>query len=295
MGIDRNPLVYVNGAFMPQDKAVISVYDSAFLAGDSIFEGVRVYNGKVFKLNEHIDLLFECAHALMMKLTFTKEDVRNAVLETLRKNDLHDGVHVRIQITRGKMSKPYMDPALALDQPSLVIFTNPRRPDYPREGVRILISSIRRPPPDCLDQKIHTTNKTNSLLAKLEANMAGVAEALMLDTDGFVAECSATNIFFVKDKKVLTSTLKSCKMGITRQLIIEGARELGYEVSEKDISLYEVFNADECFLCGTHGELAPVVEIAGRKIGEGKPGPVTQALSNWYNEQARRDGVPIYP
>ena len=226
MSIDRNPLVYINGAFLSQDQAVISVYDSAFLAGDSVFEGVRVYKGKVFKLDEHIDLLFECVHSLKIKLNFTKEDVRNAVLETLRKNNLTDEVYVRIQITRGRMSKPYMDPALALDQPSLVIFTLPIKPDHPQDGVKIIVSSIRRPPPDCLDQKIHTTNKTNSLLAKLEANMAGVAEALMLDTDGFVAECSAANIFFVKNKKVLTSTLKSCKMGVTRQLVIEARENL---------------------------------------------------------------------
>ena len=192
------------------------------------------------------------------------------------------------------MSKPYMDPALALGEPSLVVFASQRSLGYPQEGVRIIVSSIRRPPPDCHDQKIHTTSKTNALLAKLEANMAGVAEALMLDVNGFVVQCTATNIFFVKDKKVLTSTLKSCKMGVTRQLVIEGAKELGHEVLEKEISLYEAFNADECFFCGTHGEITPVVEISGRKIGDGRLGAITQELRKWYLKQATEEGVPIY-
>jgi len=278
---------------MSQDEASISVYDSGFLSGDSIFEGVRIYNGKAFKLDEHIDLLWDCAHALKMVLSFTREDVRNAVLELLRMNNHTDGVHVRIQVTRGKMKQHLMNPASAVGNASLVIYAAPA-PLNPEQGVKIITSSIRRVPPDCLDQKLHTCNKVNSLLAKLEANLAGVAEALMLDINGFVAECATTNVFFIKDEKVMTPMLKSCKMGITRQLVIDGAKELGYDVFEKDLTLYNVYTADECFFCGTYGGLKPVIDVDGRMIGDGTPGPITKHLIEWYNDLTGNEGVKIY-
>ena len=308
----ETPLVYVNGKFMKKEDAKISVFDSGFLSGDAIFEGVRAYNGKLFRLDEHIELLFECAHALKMDLKLTKDEVKTAVFETLRINNFKDSVHIRIQISRGKMSQCFMNPSLALGEPTLVIYLTPG-PGFnniylddsteeidnkdiennQEEGAKIITSSIRRPPPDVLDQKIHSTNKHNSLLAKVEANLAGVDEALMLDLNGFVAECAATTIFFVKDKRVLTSNPESCKLGVTRQVLIQGANELGYEVLEKNISIYEVYNSDECFMCGTHGEIVPITEVDGRKINYGKIGTVFKELQRWYFNQTEKEGTPI--
>jgi branched-chain amino acid aminotransferase len=286
--------VYVNGRFMPQEEASISVFDSGFLSGDAIFEGLRIHEGRALRLEEHLDMLWESAHALMMGLTLTRDEVREAVVETARRNGFKEDGYLRIQITRGRMSKPFMNPSLAEGESSMVIFPDPGPPSRGGEGARIITSSIRRVPPDSLDQKIHSCNKLNSLLAKLQANLVGADEALMLDESGFVAECSTTNIFLVKDGQVLTPHPKSCKLGVTRQAIMDGARGLGYEVVEKDISLYEAYNCDECFCCGTHGGITPVIEIDGRRVGDGGRGPVTENIVEFYSDLSGREGFPIY-
>lgn len=286
--------VYVNGRFMPHEDASISVFDSGFLSGDAIFEGLRIHNGRALRLEEHLDMLWESAHALMIGLTLTRDEVREAIVETARKNGIREDGYLRIQITRGRMSKPFMNPSLAEGENSLVIFPDPGPPSQGGEGVGIITSSIRRVPPDSLDQKIHSCNKLNSLLAKLQANLVGADEALMLDESGFVAECSTTNVFFVKDGRVLTPHPKSCKLGVTRQTIIEGVRGLGYEVVEKDISLYEAYNCDECFCCGTHGGITPVIEIDGRRVGEGRRGLVTKKIVEFYSDLYDREGFLIY-
>jgi branched-chain amino acid aminotransferase len=238
-------------------------------------------------------MLYQSAHALKMDLTITREEVKKAISETVRKNNMMDRGYLRIQITRGIMRKPFMNPSLAEGKSSLIIFLDPGSISNDEEGARIITSSIRRSPPDVLDQKIHSCNKLNSLLAKLQANIFGVDEALMLDENGFVAECSATNIFFIKDGKVLTSHANSCKLGVTRQTILEKVKELGYEAIEKDISLYEVYNSDECFYCGTHGGITPVIEVDGRKIGDRKIGSITRKIMKWYSDTVEKESIPI--
>jgi len=290
---NENNFVYVNGVFMPKEEASISVYDSGFLSGDAIFEGLRIFNGKVFKLDDHLDMLWESAHALKIYLSFTKDDVIQAIQKTVRKNDIIKNGYLRIQITRGKMMKSFMNPSLAMGETSLVIFPDLSPLNNNVKGAKIITSSIRRPSPDILDQKIHSCNKLNSLLAKIQANIVGADEALMLDDRGFVAECSTTNIFIIKNGNIFTPLPHSCKLGVTRQTIIDGARGIGYLTIEKDISLYEIYNSDECFYCGTHGGITSVIEIDGRKIGNGKLGIITNKLLTMYDDLCNKNSISL--
>lgn len=282
---DNTKFVYLNGELIPEDLAMISIFDSGFLSGDAIFEGVRVKNGKFFQLDEHIEMLWESAKALDMDLDFLKQDVKEAIFETAKKNGFSDDGYLRVQISRGRMTKPFMNPTLARGECSLVIYPDDSKENNGDTEARIITSVIRRLPPSGLDQKIHSCNKINSLLAKTQANLVGMDEALMLDMNGFIAECSAMNIFFVKDGRLLTPYAKSCKLGVTRQYLLDNVGKLGIEAFERDLSLYDAYNSDECFMCGTHSGLTSVTEIDGRKIGNGKIGETTRKIMKWYSSR----------
>jgi branched-chain amino acid aminotransferase len=292
MNDQRSILVYVNGKLLPKEDASVSVYDSGFLYGDGVFEGIRAYNGRIFKLDEHIDRLFDSAHALQIEIRMSKDQVKEAVLKTVRANKLTDA-HIKPIVSRGRKVKSGLDPRLAKSGTTFVIIAEPKDPTLSKAGVRVIASSYRRNPPECLDAKVKCCNYLNNILAKLEAIRAGVDDALMLDTHGFVAELSGTNIFIAKKGKLLTPYPYSCLNGITRATVIDLARQNGIDTSESNITLAEVYTADECFATGTAAEIAPVVEVNGRTIGDGNKGPITSRITEWFAALVTTTGTQI--
>jgi branched-chain amino acid aminotransferase len=286
----RDILLYVNGNLLPRNKAVVSVYDAGFLSGDGIFEGLRIYNNKIFKLSEHIKRLLENAGVLEIRHNYDFDGIREAIRTVIEAN--HDlGVnYLRLQMSRGTTKSPTMDPAESASSPTLVIYPEIKEPIYNKQGIKLMTSHIRRIPPDSLDQKIHTFNKLNSILAKLESNRYGMDDAIMLDKEGFVAETSTANIFFVKGNVISTSLPHACLNGITRQTILAEAPKLGYKVLEKNHSIFDIYTSDEIFLTGTVGEIAPVVEVDGRKIGNGGIGKITKRISEMYMKVVNEQG-----
>ncbi|MBS7640620.1 MAG: branched-chain-amino-acid transaminase [Candidatus Bathyarchaeia archaeon] len=291
-------LIYIDGKYYSRDEAKISVFDHGFLYGDGVFEGIRAYNGFVFKLREHIDRLYESAHAIMLNIPLTKEEMMKAVLETLRKNNLRDA-YIRLIVTRG-IGDLGLDPRRC-SKPSTIIIAVPILKLYDEEkrmeGVTAIISWVRRDPVDATSHEIKSLNYLNSVLAKIEANNAGADEAILLDKNGFVCEATGENIFIVKDGKIYTPPRSSGALpGITASVVKRIAAELGYEVIEKNITVAELFNADEVFLTGTGAEIMPVREINKRKIGAGRIGPITKRILEKFMEivQNPSEGVPIY-
>jgi len=296
--MEREPLVYINGEFYPKSKAAISVYDHGFLYGDGVFEGIRAYNGVVFKLREHIDRLYDSAKAIMLEIPLTKEEMINAILETLRKNNLRDA-YIRVLVTRG-VGDLGLDPRKC-GKPNVIIIAEPMLPLYGREskmkGVSLIISSVKRDRVDATTHQIKSMNYLNSILAKLEAIAAGADDAVMLDDRGFVSETTATNIFIVKNGKIMTPpTTTGALPGITRNFVIELAKRLGYDVEEKDITPFELLTADEVFITGTGAEIVPVTKIAGRIIGRGKAGEITMRLIEEFEKEKANpsNGVKVY-
>lgn len=288
--------IYINGEFYPKEEAKISVYDHGLLYGDGIFESIRAYNGIVFKLNEHIDRLYESAKSLKINIPLTKEEIVNAVLETLRKNELTDA-YIRIVITRGE-GPMGVDPRNCR-KPTIIIIAEKREPLFGREikGISAIISSIRRTPIWALDPRIKSLNYLNNVLAKIEAIEAGVEEAIMLNEMGYIAEAPTENIFIIKDNKILTPPYTAGILkGITRDVVIRLAKELGYIVEERDITPHDLYNADEVFVTGTAAEIVPIVKINGRIIGAGDVGPIVKKLITKYNEITKdpREGISIY-
>lgn len=291
-------LIYIDGKYYPRDEAKISVFDHGFLYGDGVFEGIRAYNGVVFKLREHIDRLYESAHAIMLDIPVTKEEMMNAVLETLRKNNLRDA-YIRLIVTRG-IGDLGLDPRRC-SKPSIIIIAVPILKLYDEEkrmkGITAIISWVRRDPVDATSHEIKSLNYLNSVLAKIEANNAGADEAIFLDKNGFVCEATGENIFIVKDGKIYTPPRSSGALpGITASVVKRIAAELGYEVIEKNITVAELFNADEVFLTGTGAEIMPVREINGRKIGVGRIGSITKRILEKFMEVVQNpgEGVPVY-
>lgn len=277
--------VYVNGAFFPRVDAKISVFDSGFLVGDGVWEGVRLVNGRFAFLDLHLTRLFEGARAIGLEIGKTKAELEAALYETVRQNAMHTDVHVRLMVTRGTKTTPSQDPRLVVGGPNIVIIAEHKRadPDVTAAGVRLFTSTVRRPPPDTLDQKLNCHSKLHEVVALVQALHAGADEALMLDPEGFVATCNATNFFIVRRGEVWTSTGEYCLNGITRRLVLELARAEGVPALEKPFSLTDVYSADEAFVTGTFGSLTPVVSVDGRTIGEGQGfGPVTARLSALY-------------
>ena len=286
-------LVHVDGELVPRNEARISVFDSVVQGGDAVWEGLRVYDGKVFALDRHLDRLFASAHALRFEGVPSREEVRAAVVETLTANDMYDSAHVRLTLTRGPKVTSGMSPSFNRAGCSLIVLAEWKPPVFESSGIRLISSSIRRNSPATLDSKIHHNNLLNNILAKIEADVAGVDDALMLDLNGFVAETNATNIFLVRRGTVVTPSADACLPGITRRIVIELCDEAGLPLEERNISTTEFYTADEVFTSGTMGELAPVLEIDGRTIGDGSVGPITRKLQDLFQEQARSEGEPL--
>lgn len=287
--------VFIDGKFYDQAKAKISVFDHGLLYGDGIFEGIRAYHGRVFKLREHIDRLFDSAKAIMLEIPMSHGAVMKATVDTCRRNKIRDG-YVRLLVTRG-VGTLGLDPNRCA-KPSIIIIAGGIQL-YPAElyqkGMAIVTVPTTRNLINAVNPAIKSLNYLNNILAKLEAINAGVQEAVMLNAEGFVAECTGDNLFIVKDGRLFTPPLSSGALyGITRQTVMELARESGMNVSEPNLTRYDLFVADECFLTGTGAEIIPVNRIDGRVIGNGRPGPVTVDLITRYHALTKKSGEPIY-
>ena len=288
-------LIYLNGELVPKGEAKVSVFDHGFLYGDGVFEGIRIYNGRIFKLKEHIERLFYSAHAIDLKPPLTQEELIRATVETVRANNLRDG-YIRIVISRGEGDLG-LDPQKC-PKPTVVIIAD-KIAIYPEEvykkGMKIITVSTRRNSPQALNPNIKSLNYLNNILAKIEANRANVPEAIMLSIEGYVAEATGDNIFIVKNKNLITPPLHLGVLpGITRQTVIDLAKERGIITEEKPFTLYDVYTADECFLTGTAAEIVPVVEVDGRKINGGVPGEITLLLMKDFHEYVNKEGVEVY-
>ena len=290
---NRDLIVNINGRLVHRDQAGVSPFDSAVQGGDAVWEGLRLYDGRIFKLTEHLDRLRSSALALAFHDIPSPEHVTEEIRRTLAANGMRDGVHIRLTLTRGVKYTSGMDPRLNRAGPTLIVLPEWKEPVYDKAGITLITSSIRRFPPDCLDPKIHHCNLLQSILAKIQANAAGADDALMLDLRGFVAETNATHVFLVDRGTVLTSHESACPEGITRGTVLELCRAHGIPCAEKDLSLTEVYRADEMFCTGTMGELAPVVKVDGRAIGGGAAGSVTVRLTELFRELTRREGTQV--
>ena len=291
---NRDLIVNINGKLVHRDEAAISPFDSIVQGGDGVWEGLRLYDGKIFKLTEHLDRLRSSALALAFTEIPSHEEIIAEIRRTLEANSMEDGVHIRLTLTRGVKVTSGMDPRLNQSGPTLIILAEHKAPVYDKSGLSLVTSSIRRFPPDCLDPKIHSNNLAQSILAKIEANAAGADDALMLDVHGFVAETNATHVFIVEDGTVLTSHLKACPEGITRATVLDLCERNEIHCGVKDISLTEVYRADEMFCTGTMGELAAVTQVDGRPIGTTEiPGPLTARLSEFYLKLAAHRGEQV--
>jgi branched-chain amino acid aminotransferase len=290
---NRDILVNINGRLMHRNEAGISPFDSAVQGGDAVWEGLRLYEGKIFKLNEHLDRLRHSALALAFAEIPSREKVTEEIKRTLAANEMRDLVHIRLTLTRGVKITSGMDPRLNQSGPTLIILAEHKPPVYSTAGLKLITSSMRRFPPDCLDPKIHHNNLLQSILAKIQANVAGADDALMLDPRGFVAETNATHVFIVIKNRVLTPRVVACPEGITRSTVLDLCREHGIEAEELDLSLTEVYRADEMFCTGTMGEIAAVTEVDGRTIGAGAVGTMTKRLAELFRELTRREGVQV--
>lgn len=285
--------IYVDGELLHRDQAKVSVFDSVVQGGDAVWEGLRLYNGKIAQLDEHMDRLFDSAHAMAFEGIPTRPFVVDAIKKTLKANNMQDDVHIRLTLTRGKKVTSGMSPTHNQYGTTLIIIAEYKAPIYDEKGIRLITSTIRRNNPQFVDSKIHHNNLINNILAKIEANRAGVEDALMLDINGFAAETNATNIFFIKKGKVLTPHADACLPGITRGVILQICEKEGIPCAEKNISLAEVWTADEVFTTGTMGELAPVLEIDGRTIGTGEIGPMTRQIQQLHATWVRAHGVQV--
>lgn len=290
---NRNLVVNINGRLMPRDEAGISPFDSAVQGGDAVWEGLRLYQGRIFRLYEHLDRLVSSAKALAFSNIPTREEMVAEIRRTLAANQMRDGVHIRLTLTRGVKITSGMDPRLNQSGPTLIVLAEHKPPVYDKSGISLVTSSVRRPAPDCLDPKIHHCNLLPSILAKIEANVAGADDALMLDARGFVAETNATHLFLVQGDVVMTSLLVACPEGITRAVVLHLCQDHGIRAIEKDLSLTEFYRADEVFCTGTMGELASVTRIDGRQIGNGEAGPMTQRLSQLFRQLTAVEGVEV--
>ena len=290
---NRDLIVNIGGRLLHRDEAGVSPFDSAVQGGDAVWEGLRLYEGRIFKLVEHLDRLRSSAKALAFAEIPTHEAIIAEIRRTLEANAMSDGVHIRLTLTRGVKYTSGMDPRLNTSGPTLIVLAEWKAPVYGRGGLTLVTSAIRRPPPDVMDPKIHSANLIPSILAKVEANAAGADDALMLDTRGFVAETNATHVFIVEKEKVVTGHTHACPEGITRATVLElcAANDIDHEI--RDLSLTDVYRADEMFCSGTMGELAAVTTVDGRRIGAGEPGSVTGRLSELYRRETARSGYPV--
>ncbi|MBC8230908.1 branched-chain-amino-acid transaminase [bacterium] len=288
-------LIYLNGKFVPKEEAKISVFDHGLLYGDGVFEGIRSYNGRVFKLDEHLKRLYNSAKAIRLRIPLDIKEMEKALLETLRRNNLHDA-YIRLVVTRGEGDLG-LDPDKC-PEPTVFIITDKivlYPPKFYNEGLEIVTAATRRNIPEAINPRIKSLNYLNNILAKLEGKLANAPEALMLNTEGYVVECTGDNIFIVKDNVLITPPIHvGILEGVTRDAVIEIANEMGIRSEEKAFTRYELYIADECFLTGTAAELIPVVKIDGRTIGNGLPGIMTKKLGTEFKKLTETTGTPIY-
>ena len=287
--------IYIDGQYFDEQNARISVFDHGLLYGDGIFEGIRAYNGRVFKLKEHIDRLFYSAKAILLTIPIPHAEMMKAVVDTCRENNLRDG-YIRLIVTRG-VGTLGLNPNKC-KRPSIIVIAD-KIQLYPKEyyerGLDIITVPTTRNLHNAVNPAIKSLNYLNNILAKIEANNGGCEEAIMLNSEGYVAECTGDNIFIVKGDELLTPPLSAGALyGITRGVAIELARGLGLKVSEPNLTRYDIFNADECFVTGTGAEVVPVVKVDGRVIGDGKPGPRTRELVKRYHDLVQSSGEPIF-
>ena len=287
--------VYIDGRFVPKEEARVSVFDHGFLYGDGVFEGIRAYSGRVFKLTEHLDRLYESAKSILLEIPLTWKEMEQAVLETCRRNQITDG-YIRLVVSRGEGDLG-LDPRKCA-RPSVVIIAD-KIALYPQElyttGMRLMTVATRRNGAEMVNPRVKSLNYLNNILAKIEANVAGFNEVLMLNAEGYVVEGTGDNVFIVKGGRLITPPSHSGILeGITRNTIMQLAREMGIPVEEKLFTRHDVYVADECFLTGTAAEAVPVVEVDGRKIGTGQPGEITAKLIAAFREYASTHGTPIY-
>ncbi|MGH3364091.1 MAG: aminotransferase class IV [Nocardioidaceae bacterium] len=290
---DRNDdvLIYVNGDLKPRAEAVVSVFDSGFVLGDGVWEGLRIHHGRPAFLDQHLDRLYEGAKAIALDIGLSRDELAAAIVRTLEANEMTDGVHVRLMVTRGVKATPYQDPRVTVGPATVVIipeFKEPK-PAVVEQGIRLFTVHVRRPYPDVLDAKLNSHSKLNDITACIQAYTAGADEALMLDPHGFVATCNSTHFFIVRDGELWTSTGQFCLGGITRGVVLAAARAAGIPAYEKSFSLTDVYGADEAFVTGTFAGLVPVRVVDGRQIGDGATRPVLDRLRGLYREAVESD------
>jgi len=290
---NRDILVNVNGVLAHRDEARVSPFDSSVQGGDAVWEGLRLYDGRIFKLALHLERLRRSAKALAFESIPSDAELTREIARTLEANGMRDGVHIRLTLTRGVKFTSGMDPRLNRSGPTLIVLAEHKPPVYDKTGLFLITSAIRRFPADCLDPKIHHANLLQSILAKLQANAAGADDALMLDLRGFVAETNATHVFVVEGGAVATPHTTACPEGITRATVLELCALHGIPHAVRDVTLAEVHRADEVFCTGTMGELAGVVRVDAARIGDGAVGPVTRRLSELYGELTRTGGERV--
>ncbi len=286
-----NLVVYVNGQYVPGPQATISVFDRGLLYGDAVFEGIREYSSRVFKLDEHLDRLYDSAHLTGLFIPLTKAQMKEVILEVLRRSHLQDA-HIRPIVTRGERVMG-VDPRGDMT-PTVIVFAHPWPPFLGTQGITMKTTSTRRIPPQSLDSRIKHVGYLNSIIAKLEANAAGAGEALILDMNGFVAETPGANFLIVKNGAVFSPTTVNILDGITRRTMLALAREAGCRTEEKNLTLGDVYTADEALVCGTGAEIVPVAEVDGRRIGSVCPGLITCRLAAAFHELVRREGTPVF-
>jgi branched-chain amino acid aminotransferase len=283
-------LVYVDGAYVPRSEARVSIFDSGFVLGDGVWEGLRLKNGRLIQLDAHLDRLFEGANSIALDIGRSREEVAAAVNETLARNGMTDGAHVRLMVTRGLKKTPNQDPRFVIGKATMVIVAEYKtpRPEAKARGMSLFTSTFRTSTPDVFDLRLNSHSRLNLIQALIQAINAGADEALMLDPNGFVASCNSTNFFIVRRGELWSSTGAYCFKGLTRQAVIDAWAASGAPVREKDFTLAEVYGADEAFVTGTLGGVTPVIRIDGRTIGTGTPGPMTQRASELYQAWVAR-------
>ena len=288
-------LIYLDGELVPEEQAKVSVFDHGLLYGDGVFEGIRAYNGRIFRLDQHIDRLYRSAHAIMLNIGMTKEEMAAAVVKTVRANELRDA-YIRLVVTRG-VGDLGLDPRQCPKATVFIIAATIKL--YPEEmcrnGLQIITCSTRRNMPDAVDPALKSLNYLNNIMAKIETIRANAGEGLLLNNEGYVTECTGDNIFIVNGKRLITPPVSAGVLeGVTRDCVMELARVAGLEVEEGLFRLTAVYNAHECFLTGTAAEVISVTEVDGRAIGSGTPGPVTGMLQQRFADYVRQEGTPVY-
>ena len=290
---NRDLVVNINGRLVHRDEAGINPFDAAVQGGDAVWEGLRLYDGRIFKLDAHLARLRRSAEALAFAEIPADEKIVDEIRRTLAANRMRDGVHLRLTLTRGVKITSGMDPRLNQSGPTLIVLAEHKPPVYAKTGLTFITSKMRRPPPEILDPRIHHANLLNSILAKIEANNAGADDALMLDTRGFVAETNATHVFMVCGNRVSTPRVIACPVGITRATVLEICAANAIPADERDLTLDDLYRADEMFCTGTMGELAGVIKLDGRRIGNGEIGPMTRRLAELFAARTASDGEKV--